>query len=295
MKDAVYLLAGPSNPAADIVFFHGLQPFRDYSRAHTETCVVTPKGASSFCWPTVFLAEDFPRARVLSVSYASCATKWHRGGDQMLKQFGQELAKWLEGRTVGVGTRPVVFIGHSLGGLVLKQVCEEWRTDRNKDALVSSIKGMLFYGTPHGGATWADAAVNIGAANADILECLLAFDPTTASLHENFLGLCEQQRWKPLSLVEKWATAKVGEGHTGFHWSESVSCVEAGGDGLCGPCRWGLVSVWSRKGLRWEACLVKRSRQTTSPSASPRRSRTRPTWRSRSTSRRICRRLVGSR
>lgn len=54
--------------------------------------------------------------------------------------------------TAGVGKRPVIWVCHSMGGLLAKQILvEEWRKgDNNK--LCENTKGIIFYSTPHRGS-----------------------------------------------------------------------------------------------------------------------------------------------
>merc|ERR1711874_466748 len=54
----------------------------------------------------------------------------------------------------GVGKRPVIFVGHSMGGLIIKQIltrAQESEEDSLKD-LVNNTKGVVFYSTPHDGS-----------------------------------------------------------------------------------------------------------------------------------------------
>lgn len=49
--------------------------------------------------------------------------------------------------------RPIIFIAHSLGGLVVKQaMIQAWTNIQRYNELLDSVKGCLFLGVPHGGA-----------------------------------------------------------------------------------------------------------------------------------------------
>jgi hypothetical protein len=56
--------------------------------------------------------------------------------------------------TKGLGDRPVIFITHSMGGLMVKEIVVQSLTagDAAWSALVSRIVGIVFCGTPHRGA-----------------------------------------------------------------------------------------------------------------------------------------------
>ncbi|KAL8319200.1 hypothetical protein RB597_006132 [Gaeumannomyces tritici] len=49
-------------------------------------------------------------------------------------------------------SRPIVFVAHNLGGIVLKQALCAARIDNRYQHLFSATRGFLLYGTPHLGA-----------------------------------------------------------------------------------------------------------------------------------------------
>jgi tetratricopeptide (TPR) repeat protein len=60
----------------------------------------------------------------------------------------------------GLGTRPIVFITHSMGGLIVKSLIVESQTlpDQDRKRIVQAIRGIVFCGTPHRGSAMAMAA-----------------------------------------------------------------------------------------------------------------------------------------
>ena len=67
-----------------------------------------------------------------------------------------------------MGQRPVVLVGHSLGGLVLQQVCLQLDRDtRSRDAgekqraaqALKRVLGAVFYSTPKAGSRLADLTI----------------------------------------------------------------------------------------------------------------------------------------
>lgn len=89
LNEAVYELYKPTSAACnlDIVFFHGLQ-LQDYSTAYTETWL---SARADECWPGTWLAHDFPRARILSVSYDSSAIRGSKQGNRDMEATGESL------------------------------------------------------------------------------------------------------------------------------------------------------------------------------------------------------------
>ncbi|XP_052755157.1 uncharacterized protein LOC113512262 isoform X2 [Galleria mellonella] len=84
----------------------------------------------SACWPKDWIKEDYPDARVISINYTSDPYLWrplwvkeskrlrlHERAEQMLEQL-------LE---LNVGGKPIIWVGHSKGGLFIKQIyCEAY-------------------------------------------------------------------------------------------------------------------------------------------------------------------------
>ncbi|XP_059433338.1 uncharacterized protein LOC132166525 [Corylus avellana] len=62
---------------------------------------------------------------------------------------------------VGVGNRPVVFVTHSMGGLVVKQMLYKAKAE-NIDSLVNKTIGVVFYSCPHFGSKLADMPWRMG-------------------------------------------------------------------------------------------------------------------------------------
>ncbi|CAH1641920.1 unnamed protein product [Spodoptera littoralis] len=79
----------------------------------------------SLCWPRDWIKEDFPGARVISVNYTSDPYLWRplwvKGNKRLrLHERAEQMTQQL--LALGVGRRPVVWVGHSKGGLFIKQI-----------------------------------------------------------------------------------------------------------------------------------------------------------------------------
>ncbi|KAH0566278.1 hypothetical protein GP486_000330 [Trichoglossum hirsutum] len=94
----------------DIIFVHGLQ-------GHLFN---TWKGLNC-SWPGEFLAEDVPTARLLTFGYQDLIGE---GIPVSIKALGQLLlgAIALKRRQDESSSRPIIFVAHSLGGLIVKSV-----------------------------------------------------------------------------------------------------------------------------------------------------------------------------
>lgn len=120
-----------------MVFVHGL----------TGDPTETWKSKGGF-WPT-WMAEDHPDVRILTFGYP--ASRWKKWINKELDIF--ELAKLgtelLCGR--GVGERPIVFVAHSMGGLVTKLILNHCfgSDDDQASALAKRTVRVMFLATPH--------------------------------------------------------------------------------------------------------------------------------------------------
>ncbi len=112
--------------------------------------------------------------------------------------------------------RPVVLVGHSLGGLVLKKLAVEAMKQATMErsdfspcckAFCNNLAGTFFFATPHGGSEWGgrERAVltPIGQAG-PVLDYLTVFSEQGAKLN------CEFMNWFPtLKLMALVETKKI--------------------------------------------------------------------------------------
>ncbi|MFC7399425.1 ABC-three component system protein [Chelatococcus sp. GCM10030263] len=139
--------ASPASSALDIFFVHGL------GGDPIETWQTGPK---SF-WPR-WLAAKFPNCRVFSFGFDSKKLAgFLTGAGASLHDLALMLADALLSREHAAPH--ALFICHSLGGLIVKQMlrrCAESADPDYKD-LARSVVGVAFLGTPHQGASLASA------------------------------------------------------------------------------------------------------------------------------------------
>ncbi|KAF6819564.1 multiple ankyrin repeats single kh domain-containing protein [Colletotrichum sojae] len=144
------------------------------------------------------LARDFPKARILLYQYESA---WV--GDLKVKSFMRDIAKsmleGLQANREGIRERPIVFIGHSMGGLVIaKAVALAADTYRELfPRMFECIAGCAFFGTPFGGAQVAAAASMLGdfgehlgyTKSSALVKMMTPGDETLNELKNDFLRL----------------------------------------------------------------------------------------------------------
>lgn len=147
----------PVHFEADIILVHGLG-------GDSKTTWVNNAGL----WPIVWLLDsqngirsmlnrfnisDLPpvnRIRVLTVSHR--ANMFNIDPESDPRHITQRLMGLL--CHAGVGSKPIIWIAHSLGGLIVKEILFASQGGARSD-IFNSTKGVVFFGTPHCGATWA--------------------------------------------------------------------------------------------------------------------------------------------
>ena len=147
----------------DVIFVHGLNGNpREYW---------FPAGEPEKYWPA-WLGEDLPEVGIWSLGYENAAAKPRRfflarlflqaGFSMPLVDRADDVLLRLE--LDGIGKRPLVFISHSMGGLLVKQVLRTANdsTDAKKRAILERTRGVCFIATPHIGADLAESAHYFG-------------------------------------------------------------------------------------------------------------------------------------
>lgn len=131
--DGLYLLHQDSDAAYDIVLIHGVtgDAYGTWVQEEHDDVV----------WPRDWLPHDLGRIRVLSVGFELFLSRWW-GNALPLKERARSISGLL--RLAGVGKRPVIFVTHSFGGLLAKEIVVSGQ--------VANVAGVVFYSTPHRGA-----------------------------------------------------------------------------------------------------------------------------------------------
>lgn len=119
MSRIVKVAGWPGKPGASVVFVHGLggDAYDTWRRAPDD---------NSF-WP-LWLAEDIAGLAVYTLAYEAPASNW-LGTAMPLQDRAVNVLEILLG-TPGLTDSPVIFICHSLGGLIVKQICSIWTARR---------------------------------------------------------------------------------------------------------------------------------------------------------------------
>ncbi|KAK8137258.1 hypothetical protein PG984_005198 [Apiospora sp. TS-2023a] len=139
----------------DIVFLHGLRG-----------SVEGTWSKNGIRWPSDLLPNDVPKSRIYLFGYDSGIT--HRNQSDVVKteihSDADDLCAKLEAARSSTDTppdRPIIFVAHSLGGLVAAQILVhgEQSHDGSVAQLISkNLRGLVFLGTPFKGSKAANLA-----------------------------------------------------------------------------------------------------------------------------------------
>jgi hypothetical protein len=174
---------GKGNSNGDVIFVHGLMGHRIKTwHPHEED--------NKECWP-YWLAEEslFQNVGIWSFGYEAEASKWF-GSSQPLFDQGRNLLDNLESEELG--QQPLMFITHSLGGLVVKEMlhsAENYPNIPRKRAIIQNTKGIVFLATPHLGSDLSRNTV------LKIMSLLLSVTISVKELESNSNQLRSLDEW----------------------------------------------------------------------------------------------------
>lgn len=153
-------------------------------------------------------------ARIMSFSYNSAVQFSKSTSD--ISVFADQLLEGLLASRMSIEeqARPIVFICHSLGGLVCKQALVRAHETERFLVLRGRVQGICFFGTPHRGSDMAKWATVLGAmlkagsigssTNTDIAKDLLPRSRMLQSISKSFI-----ERGRQLKIYSFYETQKM--------------------------------------------------------------------------------------
>ncbi|KAI0376539.1 hypothetical protein F5Y04DRAFT_209589 [Hypomontagnella monticulosa] len=152
--------------SVDIIAVHGLNPRGKQDADHAWDTWRTPPGPQGRLWLRDDLPLDLPESRIFLYEYNSTVVF---GKDK--STFLDKANKLLEEIRIeryGIESRPILFLGHSMGGLLIKQALINAHSNTKYTPIKTATKGLVFFATPHHGAdgmllSLADTAHGIAA------------------------------------------------------------------------------------------------------------------------------------
>ena len=180
------LMHGDSLSRKHVLFIHGLG-------GDAETTWQSNNSKKIF-WPK-WLSEDLEGICIWSIGYEARMFSVRDSGMGLLDRAQNILETLLTEKSLSNGE--IIMIGHSLGGLIIKQMLRMANDQSSREEaveLVNRVSGIAFLGSPH---TGADLAHSGNALWGRIVLKLLLHEPSaaTASLERNDATLRELNTW----------------------------------------------------------------------------------------------------
>lgn len=192
-----------ANEGIDIVAIHGLNGH--YLQTWTDQ-------RTGINWLKDLVPKVLPKVRVLSFSYNSMLQFSKSTSD--VSTFSLQLLEGLtaERQSDAESRRDVIFVCHSLGGLVFKQAYLLASDHASHRTLKKRFRGVIFMGTPHRGsaiASWAKGAAKLlelaflgTSTNTKLAKDLEPSSKKLRYISDTFQVMCAQDKYQVVSCYE---------------------------------------------------------------------------------------------
>lgn len=188
-----------------VIFLHGLDG--DKEKTWLSSC------APFELWPC-WLSVDFNHIGVWSIGYDSAASRWLGSSMHLPDRAENILPLILAERRLTGGN--IIFVGHSLGGLVIKQLLRSAERDKFRNRLAESflhrVRRVVFLGTPHFGAGLANFSKIFGPLlrRSSSTKALERNDPYLRDLNNWYRQYCIENNLENLILTETRSVSLCG-------------------------------------------------------------------------------------
>ena len=131
---------------------HGLNPRSKSAEDHAWDTWRTPSGKDGRLWLRDDLPQCVEKPRIFLYRYDATAV-YGKDRDTFVGK-ASELLEAIRIERVDVETRPILFLGHSMGGLLIKQALINAHNNPNYTSIKDATSGISFFATPHTGGDW---------------------------------------------------------------------------------------------------------------------------------------------
>ncbi len=186
-------------PTGDVIFVHGMAggPYETWN---------VSEGNQNIHWAK-WLAEVRPDLNFWTLAYPASPSQW-KGTALPLQYRATNILALL--KTRGIGKRPVCFIAHSLGGLLVKQMLHTSIDGGTKEYnyIGKSVRGVVFLSTHHTGADLATLVryLRFIFRSSVVIEDMTADAPILMELNIWYLNKFEELGIKNKVFFENWPT-----------------------------------------------------------------------------------------
>ncbi|WP_244436167.1 esterase/lipase family protein [Sinorhizobium fredii] len=177
-------------------------------------------------WP-YWLEDDLPNVAVWSLGYPAEASRWQSGGAMALPDRARNLLPLLANEPK-LTKGNIIFVGHSLGGLIIKQLLQlaasEGAHQRDRAHFLRRVRKVAFVGTPHFGSDQGTLA--------NKLRLLFRPRETIAGLSRNDPHLASLNSWFRNYSVEHSIDCIVFQEHRPVRWLGKIVKNDSSDPGL---------------------------------------------------------------
>lgn len=176
-------------------------------------------------WRKHLLPSTLPKARILVFGYDTRMRHalGPRANNTTVYGFASELLESLAARRRSQPCRPLTFVAHSLGGIIVKEALRQARSSEghrsNHRQIYESTTAVMFFGTPHGGADPRGSREKIVervvraagfSVNEQIVNALLPNSERLQELRDTFAPMARASDWLVFSFQEQLGTPLLG-------------------------------------------------------------------------------------
>ena len=181
------LLHEPSEPLIDFIFVHGLGGGSRKTWSKSEN--------PAHFWPKEWLPTE-PRLKNVRIHTFGYNATWKEqaASPLTLHDFGQALLTDVQNSPLlgrdDVNT-PIVLIGHSMGGLVVKKMLLLAKQDPSHTGIATRIRALFFLATPHRGSNLANLLSNllrfaIGHGSKAYIDSIASYSEAIQAINDQF-------------------------------------------------------------------------------------------------------------
>ncbi|KAI1166890.1 hypothetical protein F5B18DRAFT_648300 [Nemania serpens] len=183
-------------------------------------------------WPRDYLLEDVSEADIWTYGYNAdvIGGLFQANNQNSVSQHGRDLSVKLEREIQN--EVPIIFVAHSLGGIVVKDAIHR------SEICQSQTKLVIFLGTPHRGSSsagWGVIASNLASlafqdSNKQIVRALETNSEVLDNIHDEFLKIAQRANMKVHSFQEARAITGIVDEYSskvGLPLLETVESIDA--------------------------------------------------------------------
>jgi ankyrin repeat protein len=187
------------------------------AREHTQG---SEEQAGDVFWPADLACITIPDSRILTYGYDTHIRHWAIGprSQNTVRDHARDLMHALNAlrQSGGERCRPVLFVAHSLGGIVVKEALRQARnsalTDPCRNVLERTF-AIMFFGTPHRGADPRNIFHHVVGTSIQLLgfkaperivNNLMPNAEQLAELREDFITMTQERGWRIWSFQEEY-------------------------------------------------------------------------------------------